>query len=79
MIPEKLCIFCKHCQIADSRGWSEATGAWGAKGLACDAGKFDEYDSESADGEMDSYREFIMQAETCPEYKVIEIRKGVTT
>ncbi len=70
---EKLCIFCTNCSIRDSRGYgSTLTGAWGAKGLACDKYHFSEDDTESPDS-VEDIRVILLKAETCPDYEQVEV------
>jgi hypothetical protein len=71
MTPERICIFCKHCSIEDSRGYSEMTGPWGNQGLSCAKGNFSEYDSAQADT-IETYRTFILRAVTCKDYEALK-------
>lgn len=72
MIPPKLCIYCQHFDIEDSRGHGSSwTGPYGAKGATCRESHFDEYDTESMD-EPGEWRKLISQAMTCGDYVEIE-------
>ena len=68
---EKLCVFCTHMFIEDSRGCGGTlTGPWGDKGPSCAKGHFSEYHSASVD-DMDEYRALITKAMTCPDYNQV--------
>jgi hypothetical protein len=70
-VSEKLCVYCVHMFIEDSRGCGGTyTGPWGEKGPSCKKGHFDEYTSDVDD--MNEYRTLILKAQTCPDYEQVK-------
>ena len=66
---EKLCAFCANVKWEDSRGYgSTATGPYGAAGLTCSKGHFNQYEFEHISS-AEEYRSKILRAESCPDYK----------
>lgn len=67
MAHEKLCIFCKHCEMEHSAMGSTWTGAYGADGLTCHKGHYSEYDEQPRT--IRDFRTFVLRAEECPDYE----------